>query len=91
MEITLLRRDKGKERFLAYFISTTPTHNFCKEYLSSEFRIMLTLKAGANSYVHDDDENCYNKYFNNYFNYFKKHHFQSTTFLRLLELLPLRS
>lgn len=78
MEITLFRKVEEKERFLFYFISTTPTHNFCRECLSSEFR-MLTLKAGTNSHVRDDD------------NYFGKHHFQSTVFLRLSKLLSLRS
>lgn len=27
MEITLFRRDEGKERFFFYFISVKPTHN----------------------------------------------------------------
>lgn len=88
MEITLFRREKGKERFLVYFISTTFTRNFCKESLSSEWRIMLTLKPGASSHVLDDNENYFNKYFNKCF---KKQHFQSTTLLTLSELLPLKS
>ena len=50
MEITLFGREKGKVRVLVYLISTKFTHNFCKESLSSELRIVLTLKAGASSF-----------------------------------------
>jgi hypothetical protein len=37
MEITLFKGDERKERFLVFFIHTTPTYNFVREYFSSEY------------------------------------------------------